>query len=455
MIKFFKQSTQKTFIILTAIIVFMAIFALNYFFPIYADDMMYSVFKHNEPFSFGVAVDETLAFLKLYYFTWGGRVVAHITAFVLLMFNNIPQSIIKTGIYLALVYYSYLFVKDKKQSSFFVFFLLAISYFYFTPSFLSSAIWTTGSANYLCMIALTVFYLYCLKKYTLRLKRYRTNILEVFLISVLSLIVGCTNENLSPVLILMMLSYMYWLRRNEKRVPPTFILFTILVIVGCALMVFAPGNSVRAESEGYPSLFNSFGAMGSRLSGIQASYRYFMFRPIIIYVVCAILFYFFPQSKANKSKVYFASLIFFIGANISIWITLFSPTFPPRAFMSITVLTFISIAILYAQIDFKKTLPLVINCIFLFLLVVFGGKDYLTFLKGSYFLDKVMKQRTELIDAAIQEGKKDVNIEKVYLDYRFEYSDFVNYYQDYYKVRVNFLEKGDPRLSQSEQNNNE
>ena len=101
---------------------------------------------------------------------------------------------------------------------------------------------------------------------------------------------------------------------------------------------------------------------------------------------------------------------------------------------------------MYGNIDFKKTIPFVLNGIFLVVLLFFAAKDYMTFLKGSVFLHRVMADRELIIDRALKEGKNEITLEKVYMDYRFEYSDFSNYYKDYYGVTVHFVDKDEPLL---------
>lgn len=439
------KSTNKTLFCVIGIVTFVLIFALNYFFPLYADDMLYSVFKHKESFDFTTAVNETVQFLDLYFFTWGGRLIAHLFAFILLFFDNIPLSIIKSSCYLTLVYFSYKLVKSRNDNDCYLFLFFSLSFFYFTPSFLSSAVWTTGSANYLFMITLTVIYMYCVKTYLIDRTK-QLNVIQILLFSILSICVGCTNENLAPVLILLLLSIVVWLKYQKRHVNTYIYISIALVMIGCVILVFAPGNAIRAEKEGYQSLFNSLDTIQVRLSGINASYKYFMLRPLIIYFISLILFCLFPKINVSIGNTILSSFLFLLIANISIWITLFSPSFPPRAFMSITGLTFIAIGILYARIDFSKILPMIINGLFLLVLLVFAGKDYLTFLKGSYFLDQVMKQRIEVIDQAKAQGENEIYLEKVFLDYRFEYSDFGNYYQDYYGLKVNFVDYGDSHL---------
>ena len=443
----FKNIRNKSKILISFIgtIVFLAIFALNYFFPLYADDMLYSVFKHGESFDFTKAYTETFQFLDLYFHTWGGRLFAHLLAFILLMFGNIPLSIINSIGYLLLIYFSCKLVMQEKQINILVYVFFAISYFYFTPSFLSSAVWTTGSANYMWMITFTVMLLYYVKVFFIT-KTSQISIFKLILLAVLSMFVGCTNENLAPVIILLLIGTVLLLKILHKDFNNLIYLTIIFLGIGCSILIFAPGNALRAEAEGYSSLFSSIDVMSERLDTIYASYRYFMFRPLLIYIVALLVFLVFPRQGTSILNTVIFSILLLLVANISIWITIFSPSFPPRAFMSITVLTFIAIGMLYVQIDFSKAIPMVVNCLFLLALFFYAGKDYVTFLKGSYFLDKMMKERVEVIDKVKSEGKNEVYFEKIFLDYRFEYSDFSNYYKDYYNINAHFVDADDPNL---------
>lgn len=438
---FYQQSIQKRLVYVGFIGVFFAVFALNYFFPIYADDMLYSVVKFQDSISLGDNLKEIGEFMHYYYFNWGGRVVAHIAAHLLLMFGAPTQALINSLVFCYLIYLIYRIGQKREEHNLYLSLFIGIAVFYFTPSFLSSAVWKTGSANYLWTTTVSLAFLYPYYKLSNGYES-KDSIINAILFFFFGILAAWSNENTGPTLFLLvvaLLGIIYF--RKKKQVPLWAILGMVGVIVGCCLMILAPGNAVRAEAEGYTGLFSSIDRIPKRLTFIYASYRHFMLRPIIIYVVCLILHHYYAKDKEAKNDRLIYSLIFFVVANISIWLTVLAPSFPPRAFFIITVLTVVAIAILYANLDFRKMLPKVINLGFLAVLIFYASIDYLTYLKGTYFLHREMNKREAIISESLKEGKTTLKFESIYMDYRFEYTDFANYYKDYYGVDVTFVDK--------------
>ncbi len=439
---FFQKTVQQRLVYLSFVGVLFAVFALNYFFPLYADDMMYSVVKFQEPVSLGDNLREIGEFIHYYYFNWGGRAIAHIVAHLLLLFGPISQAVINSFVFILLLYVTYKITLNEAKSNFFLCLFLGISLFYFTPSFLSSAIWKTGSANYLWTATFSLAFF--LPFYRLANdKQYSDSVVRIILFFILGAIIGWSNENTAPTLFLLVASMLgvVWFYK-KKQIPYWAIAGLIGVAIGCCLMILSPGNAVRAEAEGYASLFNSFDLMYERLQhNISGAYRHFMLRPIFIFVVCLVLHHFFAKDELRKKDTVIYASIFFILANISMWLTIVARSFPPRAFMIITVLTLVSIGVLYANIDLRKMLPKLINIAFLAWLIFYASIDYMTYLKGTYFLHKEMTKREAKIKKSLEEGKTAVMFEAISMDYRFEYTDFANYYKDYYKIEATFVDK--------------
>lgn len=444
---FYKQSIQQRLIYISFGLVFIAILGLNYFFPIYADDMMYSVVKFKESIQLGENLREIAEFMYNYYFIWGGRVVAHIVAHLLLMCHPIIQALINSMVFCLMVYLVYKIAVGNQKAHFLTFAFVAIAIFYFTPSFLSSAVWKTGSANYLWTATFSLAFIYPYFRYV-NGRKYSDSLLRIALFLPFGILTAWSNENTGPTLFLLVISLLaiIYFYKNEQ-IPRWAVSGLLGVIIGCCLMILAPGNGARAEAEGYAGLFNSLENMLDRLPYIVGSYEHFLLRPFIIYVVCLALHQLYTKDIDRKKDTILYSLMFFVIANLSLWITILAPSFPPRAFMIITVLTIVAIGILYANIDFRKMLPKVINLAFLAVLILYATVDYITYLKGVYFLSKEMTKREKVIEESVKEGKSPIVFESIYMDYRFEYSDFANYYKDYYGVDVHFVDKGDPRLN--------
>lgn len=438
---FYQPKMQKRLVYLTFFAVFFAVFALNYFFPLYADDMLYSVVKFEQSLNLGENLREIGEFMHYYYFNWGGRVVAHFAVHLFLLFGFTAQAFINSVIFCCLIYLIYRIGLRKDRYNFFLLLFIGLAVFYFTPSFLSSAVWKTGSANYLwtTATALAFFLLY----YKLAIgKEYKDSTLRIVGFLLFGIVAGWSNENTGPTLFLLVISFLALIYfRQKRRIPLWAIVGLIGVIIGCSLMILAPGNAVRAEAEGHLGLFSSLEKIGHRLPYIWGSYRHFMLRPIIIYLVCIGLHHFFAKNKKTRKDTLIYSLVFFLIANISIWLTVLAPSFPPRAFFIITVLTIVSIAILYGNIDFKQIMPKVLNLMLLAVLIICASKDYITFLKGTYFLHKEMAKREVYISDNIKKGNRNITFEVIYMDYRFEYTDYTVYYRHYYDIEATFVDK--------------
>lgn len=446
---FDQQSTQKRLVYAGFALLSLAILAINYLYPMAADDFLYSAVKHGESFSLVKSLSDIVSFMHYYYFNWGGRMVGIGAVHILLLFPPLVQDVLNTGIFISLIYFLYKITNRGQRSNFFLFVLLAVSVFYFTPSFLSSAIWLTGSSVFLLPATLSVAFIYTFYRFyngeTTEDSKPRMVAFFFF-----GMFAGWSNEITGPLFCLVLAIYIFMLYLNKKESLPYWVIIGFIgAIIGCALMIFAPGNSVRLESEGMTPLLSFAEKFNSRIMQIEGCYRYFMLKPIIIYVVCILLQFFFPKNEDKRKILFIQSLIFFIVANIGIWMILFTPTFPPRAFLIITVLTVISVGILYANIDFKRMCPKILNIVFLATLLFFAAKDYTMFFRGLLFLDKEIRPREAIIAKAKAEGKNDVYFRKIMLNYRFEYTDFSHFNKEYYGVNIHFVEEDDPILEEN------
>lgn len=442
---FHNQSVQKRGVVAGFVLMFLAIFGLNYLYPMAADDFLYSVVKYGESVSLVENFKEIGSFMHYYYFNWGGRVIAHIIAHILLLFNPIVQDILNSLAYCMLIYLLYK-ISSNGKNNFILLIVIGVSVFYFGPAFLSSAIWITGSANYLWTTVIVFAFIYPYYRFV-NGHQYSNSVVRAVLFFLAGIIAAWTNENIAPVLCLIILVYTYVVYKREKNKMPLWGVAGFLgAIIGSLLLVGAPGNAVRAEAQG-KELLNSFDLIISKLPYLEGAYRYFMSRQIILFFVFLLLHHFYCQNAAIKKRTIYQAMLFFIVANISLLLTIVSPSFPPRAYFSISVLLILAFSILYANIDFKKLIPQSANLIILALLLVFAAKDYFTFFRGLQFLHNETASREIVIAKAIDEGKTDVYFRAIRLDYRFEYTDLSNFYKDYYGIDVHFVELDDPRLN--------
>ena len=278
-----------------------------------------------------------------HYFSWGGRTVAHVfvqffvthekiffDAANVLVFAALTLLIFKIGTGLPL--------REMKKS----FLILILAGIYFcAPSLIITTVWLTGTCNYLWMCTLELLFLLPFAEAYRRKKFLIPN--STFLIALLA---GWSIEPGAAVTIFVTFVVLVHFKR-EKNLQPWMKIGFIFLLVGFALLIFAPGNLHRAEliSDHLPP------------DKIQMLYANFVggflpvfLREIILFV--PIIFYF-VKGKTSPDATKFI-LTFAAASVLSVLVMMCAPMFPERAGFPSTI--FLLVASLAAL---KEILPLV------------------------------------------------------------------------------------------------
>lgn len=195
---FFESKKNQKIIILAGI--FISIFILNALTPLIADDYSYSFGKNDERIT--NLLDIIISQIN-HYFTWGGRSVAHSLAQFFLMFPKYVFNLLNSVIYVVLVYLIYLHVKMDKEDKPLMLLLIHFALWFLIPTFGQTAIWLTGSCNYLWTMTIMLLFLYLVRK-----DLNKHSILKNIAILLLGIIAGWTNENTSFGLITAIVGFM-------------------------------------------------------------------------------------------------------------------------------------------------------------------------------------------------------------------------------------------------------
>lgn len=435
--KYLKKLDYK--IIIIAITTFL-VFLLNYFFPLYADDMLYISNKFNESNSAFSNFSRIIDFMHYYYFNWGGRIIGIGSTHFLLLLPGLLQNILNTILFITLIYYMYkIAITSYSSNKITTLLVIILSTFYFTPTFISSCIWITGSGVFLLTTTLSVIFLYInIKNINDQSSNHaKKNIILIFLLGILS---GWSNENTGPMLCLTILIFLIYKHFFQKsKLSPYDITGFVGLLLGTSLMIFAPGNSMRAASEGYDSLFSRIDIF-TKFKYLYEGYSMYLWKIILAYLLVFVIHLLSTKNISVKKSIIIRSLIVFICANIGFWITALAPSFPPRAYFSIVVFITIAFSILLVNIDFNQVYTKYLRIALLTILFVVSTKDYYTFLRASYFIDKVYKDREQQIIKAKENGEQEITFTPIQVDYRMNYTDFSNFYEDYYQIKVHFIE---------------
>lgn len=304
-------------ILVISVITYCLLFALNQVTEFRGDDLiMMFIAKTGKPIeSFRDVIDDTID----YYITWGGRITAGIIVRTLVWWQK-PYSSILNALVIAILN-AMVWVYGKRKSFFTLIITTTLMYF-LNADFDGTCNWITGSACYIWPMLVCLAFLWPYIRLFEDDFSGRVPVLKALIMAALGVIAGCSTENIGPVVFFLAVAVL--ILRKGKRIPLWSITGAIGALGGVAVMLLAPGNSLRQ---------NSIEAENNFLR-IMILRGYYMERAVFIYLLPTLLLvvalllviiYFYHERPDIVS-------ILFIGAGIvSVGGMLLSPTYPPRA----------------------------------------------------------------------------------------------------------------------------
>ncbi|WP_221412112.1 DUF6056 family protein [Dysgonomonas sp. ZJ279] len=441
--KFCSEKIQKWLLLVTACLVFIFVFVLNTLYPMYFDDRIYSILKHGDTLIFPETFIDILKYQYHHYFEWGGRTVAHTILQILLLFDPLWQDIINSIVFVSFVFLLYKISNKNRSNNLFVFLLIGLSIFYFTPRFTTDVLWMSGTANYLWTTFIIFLFIYPYYIYSID-KETKENVSKTIFFLLGGVIAGWTNENMGSTMVLILVAYCFYYKRNKLKIPRWAISGIIGACIGCTLMILAPGNLVRAALEPkmmgmdaynqLPFFDRIFTKVGVLLS---THYIEYILPLIIIYLILLILFLYKEKENKNRKAVLFNSVLFFIAGEVALFVTILSPMFPIRAYFGIIIFKIISISVLYANISLKSVFFRLSNILLFTILILACSLSYYRTYNALSLFSRTYNQREKSIIEQKEKGIEDIVVttNKIALDYQFEYLENVIHWSEYYQVR--------------------
>ena len=180
--------------------------------------------------------------MKNYYNMSGGRVLCHFLAYIFVNINKNVFNVLNAVMFvlLGILIYRTATRRIAPPRVNLLLLLIYIAVILFTPLFGDVAIWLSGSVNYLwsTVLLLACFLLIdkCFDCLTLK---------KALLMSIPIAISAATNETTGGMLIVFMaLTFIV----KKKKFSPLYLIPLIAALPGMALVILAPGNSVRAQN---------------------------------------------------------------------------------------------------------------------------------------------------------------------------------------------------------------
>jgi hypothetical protein len=198
-----------------------------------------------------------LDWIKLRYNTWSGRLFPDTLAFVLLGHSFFLWQLINPVLIMLAAYAIVRLLSPKVEFEYFLVSLLTFGYF--SKNVLSSSFfWSTGSLNYLWPIALGLIAMIPYSDYVREEKTINWGKTAFFvLIAFLSAI---SNEQVALCMSAFAILTHIFLFINHKTQNIKLLIITFIVLLGTAILLLAPGNSLRwvAEVERWYPGFDKF-----------------------------------------------------------------------------------------------------------------------------------------------------------------------------------------------------
>ena len=414
------QKKHKRFLHLFIVFfLFIAIFIMNYYTPLYADDYSYS-------YSFAtdnrlVTIEEIPSSQLAHYYKINGRSIVHAIAQLNLLlgdsFFNVFGSLALLGLAYLLYYHSFGAWKPFSLSSFLILFSLL---FLCTPAFGQSFLWITGSANYLFGPLIILLFLLPYRKHEKHSHQAVQNIFIEIMQAVLffpcGVVAGWTNENTAVAMIIMIFLFLLYSKQDSQPFRAWQITGFVGAIVGCTLMLIAPGNRNR---------LNTVGGTGGVFAWIKRfvfitcdGFSYLHISIIFLVILATLVVYQYYQRTKTIQKAFFVSfikensilLIYFVGFLVSVYSMVISPSFPARAWSGPLSLLLVVIGYLISKIILPKNVYFISKYLTLILLFVFSITTYTNALFDLKNVNAAFLERKQYISEATAKNESIVEI---------------------------------------------
>ena len=399
-----RDKLQLVFLLLSFAFFGIMIFILNIKTPFQWDDFRLTQIWPSESGMKVESFGDILMSQYNHYYSWGGRTLVHIVAQFLVFIDPLKADMLNTLVYLVYVFLVYYHIKGKGKHDFVVFAGVNFLTYFLQPVFGETILWLTGSANYLWGTSMILLFMLPYRMYDGE-KTGKWILPKSLGMLVLGVMAGWTNENTAASMILMIALFVL-LYKTQKRNIPVWAIFGLFgAIAGYIIMIVAPGNFFRADLRTGGITMDLFHFSYRFLTSTQFFVQYLG----VFNLLGFILFLLFRQnSKNDKNQTYNTSLIvlYFIGTLAAVYVMLFSPFFPPRAWFGAVTFNIISFGIIFKNLNLLFDILRKIRVVIFFFGAILFAFTYYEAVRDVVYIDTVWKKRHQQIKHQVETGEK-------------------------------------------------
>lgn len=401
--------------LIVLLFIFSTIFFLNIKTHMTGDDYVYS-FIHNTQNRIN-SLSDIFESQYSHYFSWGGRSVVHTIAQLLILTNNnLIIRLINSFVFVLLIICIQYHIKGRKENSICLTLIIFSLTWILQPVFGETILWITGSVNYLWG---TLIILLFLLPYRLCRNREISNIKSIIYslsMFVVGIIAGWTNENTAAAMIVMIIIGLWWNLYSKQKNQAWGYFGLMGSIIGYLFMIAAPGNFVRAEG----TSISPFLVLFRLLTHTQSLVNYLGALNLGV-AILFILLRTFSTDKGQKCIPLFATYL--IGVIVSIYIMVFSPGFPARAWFGSITFNIIAFGILLYNLNYKLLFIWRIKfSIVVFCLITWGFSFYDAY-KDITEIDRIWNDRLIQIEKLKKSGVTSITFKEYQAKTKFGLGD--------------------------------
>lgn len=357
-------------------ILYCLIYILNYDFPLFLDDWTYHfIFGTNERVN-------TLAdiFQSQYnhYFMWGGRSVVHLICQILFLLDFWLVCLFNAAAYVGFVYLMYSIVNRTNEVKPVLFLLINAFLWFFQPAFCQTVLWKTGASNYLWGSLIVLLFIYPYYRYYLD-KKVSDKGYKAILFFFAGIVAGWTNENSSVALVFFIFVSICLYRIEKIKIPKWVVLGFIGAIIGCLILLLAPGNFVRVsfvnESIEARNITRLELFLASAKDLLITSLKYML--PLILgYIICLLIYRKEKGRDIWNDSIVRSSLLFLSAGLIAFFALMGASISEKRAMFIIIIFLIIPLFQIYSLLDFRQKYLKALNVLFVSVFLLFFVIDY-------------------------------------------------------------------------------
>ena len=316
------------------------------------------------------------------YFNWHGRYWVVFISTLISLYDKTIYNVINALIFVAMILlaadYGFLNARKKKCIDFFAIAFAFSMMWIFVPSVYDVFLWLSGSIGYMWTATAILFFGgYYFKRFLevgdgIQKENKDTSAIKVILMITLFLggvIAGCSSEPGSCTLMLALAMYVIYALKKHHKIKAWEISGIIGSLLGFAILMFAPGNLVRAATVDIPS----------EQGGLIIKYGYRIFREFyysLIYLSIPLgIYVFLLIVRKNRETALLSfcsenidSCILVFLALVSVAVMTFSAGFSTRIFMFPILLITVACLREYSKMGGCENVIFAFRCLTLFML---------------------------------------------------------------------------------------